>query len=290
MFFKQNPYLIVVLIVVIIVFAFIGSCQCSNLYPIVEGMESESGDSGDSGDFNELASLAIKCFPNESDIKEIKCFNLPTETDSENDNSESNSNASNFGDSTDPLGRGLVPITSMFPPVCPACPSMIHDHSHAGVPQSAVGDDKNINSNNVITDIDNTETTINNESNETNTNSSTVNTQIINNNAQDDNVKEQFKKYEEQMKKLKGEIRSLKQQELNASSSFKPYSSDQGSNINENESSGVKLSNSENSCTPCPAPQRCPEPAFECKKVINYRSSSVDDYLPRPVLNDFSTF
>ena len=42
-------------------------------------------------------------------------------------------------------------------------------------------------------------------------------------------------------------------------------------------------------CQPCPPCARCPEPAFECKKVPNY-SSSDNQYLPRPVLNDFSSF
>ncbi len=42
-------------------------------------------------------------------------------------------------------------------------------------------------------------------------------------------------------------------------------------------------------CPACPACARCPEPAFECKKVPNY-SSSNDNYLPRPVLADFSQF
>ena len=42
-------------------------------------------------------------------------------------------------------------------------------------------------------------------------------------------------------------------------------------------------------CQPCPPCARCPEPAFECKKVPNY-SSSNDNYLPRPVLADFSQF
>ncbi len=44
------------------------------------------------------------------------------------------------------------------------------------------------------------------------------------------------------------------------------------------------------SCPPCPACERCPEPAFECKKVPNYRSPSMDNYMPLPVLNDFSRF
>ena len=42
-------------------------------------------------------------------------------------------------------------------------------------------------------------------------------------------------------------------------------------------------------CQPCPPCARCPEPSFECKKVPNYASSN-DQYLPRPVLSDFSTF
>jgi hypothetical protein len=42
-------------------------------------------------------------------------------------------------------------------------------------------------------------------------------------------------------------------------------------------------------CPPCPACARCPEPAFECKKVPNY--DVIDsDYLPTPMLNDFSSF
>jgi hypothetical protein len=40
---------------------------------------------------------------------------------------------------------------------------------------------------------------------------------------------------------------------------------------------------------PCPPCARCPEPAFECKKVPNY-STNDDQYLPRPVLSDFSQF
>ena len=41
---------------------------------------------------------------------------------------------------------------------------------------------------------------------------------------------------------------------------------------------------------PCPACERCPEPSFDCKKVPNYRSASVGNYLPMPILNDFSRF
>lgn len=36
-------------------------------------------------------------------------------------------------------------------------------------------------------------------------------------------------------------------------------------------------------CPPCPRPQRCPEPAFTCKKVPNYSASAVDNVLPSPM-------
>ena len=42
-------------------------------------------------------------------------------------------------------------------------------------------------------------------------------------------------------------------------------------------------------CQPCPAPMRCPEPAFDCKKIPNYKAFN-QDYMPVPVLNSFSTF
>ena len=48
-------------------------------------------------------------------------------------------------------------------------------------------------------------------------------------------------------------------------------------------------SGSDNKCPPCPACARCPEPAFECKKVPNY-SRSEDINAPRPVMADFSHF
>jgi hypothetical protein len=41
---------------------------------------------------------------------------------------------------------------------------------------------------------------------------------------------------------------------------------------------------------PCPAPQRCPEPNFDCKKVPKYEQGPENSFLPRPVLTDFSTF
>ena len=42
-------------------------------------------------------------------------------------------------------------------------------------------------------------------------------------------------------------------------------------------------------CEPCPPCGRCPEPAFECKKVPNYKAVS-PSFLPKPILSDFSQF
>lgn len=42
-------------------------------------------------------------------------------------------------------------------------------------------------------------------------------------------------------------------------------------------------------CPPCPACARCPEPAFDCKKVPNYKAFN-QNYMPMPVLSDFSSF
>ena len=41
---------------------------------------------------------------------------------------------------------------------------------------------------------------------------------------------------------------------------------------------------------PCPACARCPEPSFDCKRVPNYNSAAINQYLPQPVLADFSQF
>ena len=43
-------------------------------------------------------------------------------------------------------------------------------------------------------------------------------------------------------------------------------------------------------CPPCAPCARCPEPAFECKKVPNYRAATVSNILPLPRLNSFASF
>jgi hypothetical protein len=48
--------------------------------------------------------------------------------------------------------------------------------------------------------------------------------------------------------------------------------------------------NNSEKCPPCPACARCPEPSFECKKVPNYSSTGSSQFLPMPVVSDFSSF
>jgi hypothetical protein len=62
------------------------------------------------------------------------------------------------------------------------------------------------------------------------------------------------------------------------------------SNSGNSGNSGNSSTNSNSKCAPCPAPQRCPESNFECKKVPNYEQGIDNAFLPRPVLADFSTF
>ena len=42
-------------------------------------------------------------------------------------------------------------------------------------------------------------------------------------------------------------------------------------------------------CPPCPPCGRCPKPAFKCQKVPDLKSSNTN-YLPQPILTDFSQF
>jgi len=52
----------------------------------------------------------------------------------------------------------------------------------------------------------------------------------------------------------------------------------------------IKNCDKESKCPPCPAPQRCPEPDFICKKELNYQYNNIPKLMPQPVLNDFSSF
>jgi len=58
----------------------------------------------------------------------------------------------------------------------------------------------------------------------------------------------------------------------------------------QSQPSTVKSDDKKNdTCPPCPACKRCPEPVVECKKVVNYKQAG-SDRLPVPLITDFSKF
>ena len=82
---------------------------------------------------------------------------------------------------------------------------------------------------------------------------------------------------------------------VNSPTPYKESNPETNKLINDLKGVITKLNQQKNSsnsaeCPACPACERCPEPAFECKKVPNYRSPSIDNYMPVPILNDFSRF
>ena len=80
-----------------------------------------------------------------------------------------------------------------------------------------------------------------------------------------------------------------------SNSGLAPGSGSQSGNSSATTSGGSFLDSFSNNymestkCPPCPPCARCPEPAFDCKKVPNYNSIN-NSYLPMPVLSDFSNF
>ena len=147
--------------------------------------------------------------------------------------------------------------TEMVPPVCPACPSVINNHMHDG---EISGNEYTPET--IATNIE--ETTITNvTNNETNIEQSQTSSNVTQQVMPTQSTEKMTTQNDAEIEALKQEIIRLKQQ-------------------------GSK--SGKDACPPCPPCDRCPEPSFTCEKTINYRSPNVGEYLPIPVLNDFSTF
>jgi hypothetical protein len=246
MMFKDRPFLVTILLVVIVSFAILSSMNASQSV-MKEGFD------------------ATKDVPKCADDNVPGCYAVDMDVDYASWD-------------TDVLDKYVLK-TEIVPPVCPSCPSVINQHSHDG---DVTADNEKL----AGTEYNETNiTNINNEENVTSNNIENVSTDIrvaekgrsrglnnrnnfvLGNDSGSTSNDSKLKEYEKTISDLKGELSRLKQQ-------------------------GTFGSNSERSdtCPPCPAPARCPEPAFSCEKVINYRSPSAGQYLPMPVLNDFSTF
>ena len=182
--------------------------------------------------------------------------------------------------------------TEIVPPVCPACPTLIDGHVHEKMYNEETGENTPIlEQGSNINMINQSQSSLNQEK-ITNTENIT-NTNIY-------NTTNELQQQQEQ------------QQQPEASTQDTPI---ENNNNNNNSQNGIipsqdakqaeidllkkeieELKKSKNktqddeSCPPCPPCERCPEPSFSCEKVLNYRSPNVGNYLPLPVLNDFSTF
>ena len=164
--------------------------------------------------------------------------------------------------------------TRILPPLCPACPSTINNHHDANNLYDGLLDEYGNSITNSSTEINQT-SQVSNSSNEeynsvTNIENTTINNLDENRNSNsNDNNKKVNDKEMDQNKILSDKILERQKQFFDR----------------EKESE-----NTSSQCPPCPACERCPEPAFTCEKVINYKSPSSKQYLPMPVLNDFSNF
>jgi hypothetical protein len=271
MFFKHRTFTALLLFIIIIVFAFL---SYNNELIYIEGATNMSDNVPDcNGDKNVPG-----------------CYNTVLDYDIYN------------YDPTSILAMdddNYILKTQIIPPVCPSCPTQLIDHGHIDIDNSYnsdisnnfddngnyINNDNIQNSNNLYAssnDIEQTSISNNENTSTTNNNqklSTVYNYTYDNNNNKGSNVNNGGSNnilsggmgnsgneyYENEIRRLKGEISKLKQ-------------SGGGGNYVKEE------------CPPCPACERCPEPAFTCEKVINYRSPNVGNYLPLPVLNDFSTF
>lgn len=259
MYFKNKPLLVVVLLVIIVGFSIFSTMNAQSYYQssVVEGMTDYDSDDDLPACTNELA---------------------PTCSSTVQD--EPASTGANYYD------EDYILKTMIVPPVCPVCPSVINQHSHDG--------EVNSESNRLGgSEYESNETNITNISNITNS------TRMDNAQALSDDRDEENEELRENNRKLRNRLNNNRRQQASEKDSqmnkmLEQY--EQTINDLKGQISGLQQSSSnrasepDGSCPPCPACERCPEPAFSCEKVINYRSPSAGQYLPMPVLGDFSTF
>ena len=292
MFFKKNKIIAIVLLVVIIVFAYLGHMNLIKDGIILEGMDNNEEEEEDTQDdvvptCTGTGPLAPGCYNNVLSDDVYNYNPYPNNKYIKDDN--------------------YILKTQIVPPVCPACPSVINKHGHDGNPneddntftddnlEEEMINDYSNNSSNEETNISNEETNISNQEYDSTQNTTTNITNNTTYNQQNQNNSRNGRdkgreggsggrgggglfgnigggggrggssnnNSQKEIDRLKGEIKRLKQ------------SRDGGTSDH---------------CPPCPTPARCPEQSFTCQKVINYRSPNVGNLLPMPVLYDFSSF
>lgn len=203
--------------------------------------------------------------------------------------------------------------TKMVPPICPTCPYYFPvdgtDHTHADKKSDASQNDIKKVDTPVETPVERQidQSGYQNDNLVNSQNDNSINQRLINksdnsiNNQNDNSVNQNIKQQQSQSADNKwnnlfgnnsitfGGNTTSGQPNYNTSQIGSLAGSGQ-TPYNNNSPVSTPAPAGKDSCPPCPACERCPEPAFECKKVPNYRSSSMDNYMPLPVLNDFSRF
>ena len=263
MYFKNKPLLVVVLLVIIVGFSIFSTMNAQSYYEsyVIEGMTDYDSDDDLPACTNELA---------------------PTCSSTVQD--EAASTGANYYD------EDYILKTMIVPPVCPVCPSVINQHSHDGEVNSE---------NNRLggSEYESNETNITNISNITNS-TRMDNAQAL---PEDFGRDEENEELREKNEELRDRLDENTQRQTTANDSkmnrmLQQYENTindlkgQISGLQQSTMSSKKSESTDGSCPPCPACERCPEPAFSCEKVINYRSPSAGQYLPMPVLGDFSSF
>lgn len=262
MFFKEKPLVTILLFVVIIVFAFLATINSNKL---MEGMTTTDDD--------EIPMCADEDAP--------ACYSTV----------QYDSYTSDY--ITPDLDDNYILKTEIVPPVCPACPSVINQHSHDGEvtsDSSSLGGSE-LNENNTLggSKLNETNiTNITNEENVTNKVNETVNTSIQKTNVVDNpELETQEVEDETAQSQNNNNIQSFSNQNDSLVQEYEKQINELKSELDELRQ---RSAGKDGECPPCPPCDRCPEPVFSCEKVINYRSPSVGQYLPMPVLGDFSTF
>ena len=197
--------------------------------------------------------------------------------------------------------------SEIVPPVCPACPPFIGNggltgggltgDGTTGTPYDGTIMSKNeesqSNQKNMNYSFEQTIETKNNDSNNGFNFPNFFNSNDENDETDSNNLNNKKNSNNQNTPNNSNNLNNSNDLQSNSGGLFNSFGNEIDDYKNEIEELKEKLEQlkmSSGSCPPCPACERCPEPSFDCKKVPNYRSTSVGDYLPMPILNDFSRF
>ena len=173
--------------------------------------------------------------------------------------------------------------TQIVPPVCPMCPPYICDNDASGNNSKDAPVSKDIS-------VSKSGRSSNEHASSFKTNTETTTTTQQNNSPQGNSPQGNSSQGNSSQGNSGGFLGGLTRGSSLISGNSGTDISESQQEINKLKIQLKEMKKNGGSCQPCPACERCPEPSFDCKKVPNYRSTAVGNYLPMPILNDFSQF